>query len=101
MISLYVTCLWLQRNGVDQGGANAIVVKPMKNGVEIKVAQMIASHLMRGTSGEQEVCVVSLSLRMYKTINASPVAFGDGLVVASLSAQQQIVAQLCLRRVRL
>ena len=65
-----------------------------------KVAQMQSTVAMRDSSGKQRFYVVLMSIRIYKTINASPVAFGDGLVVASLSAQQQIVAQLCLRRVR-
>ena len=93
MIISEITCLWLQpqklhfRNMCKTNGKVGFA----------KVAQIYSTFAMRDPSGKQGFYVVLMSVRIYKTINASPVAFGDGLGVASLSAQQQIVAQLYLK----
>ena len=74
MISLYVTRLWLQRNGGVSRWRKCNRCKTNEKWGFGKVAQMRSSDRMRESSGEQEVCVVSLSLRICKTINSLIVA---------------------------
>ena len=86
MISLYVTCLWLQRNGGGSRWRKCNRCKTNEKWGWIKVAQMGSSDGMRGSSGEQEVCVVSLSLRIYTMIDSLPVAVNiPGLAHSSLA----------------
>ena len=86
MISLYVTCLWLQRNGGGSRWRKCNRCKTNEKWGFVKVAQMIASHQIRESSGEQGFCVVLMSMRIYKTIKNLHVAFlYPGLAHSSLA----------------
>ena len=99
MISLYVTCLWLQRNGGGSRWRKCNRCKTNEKWGFGKVAQMSPSGQMREPSGEQEVCVVSLSLRIYETIDSLPVALiSSSLVYAECSTQQLRAQQSCAQQ---